>query len=178
MESSSTDSLLEEARSDTEVCGEVLPEWQQLTGPHYQPVHEVLQPRHLASSLPPGRYTFSPDRDGHRTQGLIHTKPVLVLLPVKEVPEVCGADVGAFDDMCRGGASIGTDPLSPVSRGVLQQTEAPSLSGRVAGLPVPFTAIVRHPPVFASVPRQGDLLLLLPANLVTEEWAAGNKRSE
>ena len=46
---------------------------------------------------------------------------------------------------------------------------------RRRNIPGPLAPIVSHAPALAGVARQGDLLLLLPADLVTEVRAAGQK---
>ena len=48
--------------------------------------------------LAPSHHPFSPDGERHRSQGLVHPEPVLMLFPVEEVPEVGRAGVRPLDD--------------------------------------------------------------------------------
>ena len=66
-----------------------------------------------------------------------------------------------------GGGVVWTEPRPPVGAGLLQQTEAPGLSGRVCGHSRPLPGVL-HPPQLARLPGQGDQGLLLASNLVPE----------
>ena len=49
-------------------------------------------------TLATSHHPFSPDGERHRSQGLVHPEPVLMLFPVEEVPEVGRAGVRPLDD--------------------------------------------------------------------------------
>ena len=70
---------------------------------------------------------YVPDRKCHWSQRLIDPEPVLVLLPVEEVPEVGGPRVSPLNDGLGREAAVRADPGLPVGRRVLQQAEASSL---------------------------------------------------
>ena len=74
-----------------------------------------------------------------------------------------------------GGGVVWTEPRPPVGAGLLQQTEAPGLSGRVCGHPLPLPGVL-HPPQLARLPGQGDQGLLLASNLVPEIRTTENKK--
>jgi len=66
----------------------------------------------------------------------------------------------------------------PMGGGLLEEAEAPGLAGRVGGKAgqVGGGAVLGHaPPAPPRLPRQGDLPLLLAADLVPEVGTAANK---
>lgn len=181
MESSSTEPLETGVRHWFDVGVELplresnptLPEREQLAGPHNEPVHVVLGG---LAPLAAAQHALAPDGERHGAQRLVHTEPILVLLAVEEVPEVGRPNVGPLNDGRGAEGGVGADARLPVGGGVFEQAEAPGLPWGVAGLPRPLASVVGHAPALARVPRQGDLLLLLPADLITEVRTAGEGR--
>ena len=98
----------------------------------------------------------------------------MLTFSVEEVFVVSWPLVQALYDV-GGGGVVWTEPRPPVGAGLLQQTEASGLSGRVCGHPLPLPGVL-HPPQLARLPGQGYQGLLLATNLVPEIRTTENKK--